>query len=409
MDRNKNKAYVAYIYIHLLLLFVSVFERIINNYFPLKQLLILLCIACLALLFIINYNNKIIWGLLAFLFVIFVYSCITTNNLMVDLINWGSYVYTLLTFLLLAKKEFRDEVLNLLDKNVRLINIEVFAIGLITLLMLILNLGNSTIWGGEQYFIGFSEGAASIGTTLLAFLSLVLIVSRRYNNLLIKYLYLVLSYIFIYAVLQTGIRALVLSLIVYLILFIVVNFKVRKDLIIHIIISMIIFILLLCNSMFISKNITQLNISNSTKQNKQNVDTTSSINMFTNGRISLITEGINCFNSKDIKGKLFGTSIEELFEYNERKGLKKTHAHNDIINVINSIGIFGLCLYIYAFVITTKELFNHNRKLIIEMFIFILVFGYFILEMLTLSLYSYIVLVFGLEVFIIESNNWLND
>jgi hypothetical protein len=209
--------------------------------------------------------------------------------------------------------------------NNKLIKWELIIINLILFLSFFDSKSYVAKWGGGKYFMSYAEGPHPLAAIMILTVIITLTLSEITKNRKIYWLLILPSI----AVLLTGARIMLVTLIALYLIVIKLDIKSLRRLTA---VSIIIFFL---KDIFIRlPSINKFLLQSSTGD-------------ISSGRFEFWTVDIQGFLDSDLIKKIIGSGFDYPYLLNFRTRGVYIWAHNDIINLILSIGIIGLIVYLY--------------------------------------------------------------
>lgn len=248
-----------------------------------------------------------------------------------------------------------------------------------------------TRWGDEKYFTAWSSTNHALAS---ASCTLVLIIILYFKEDTITFLQVILIAIPSFCILQSGARVFLLTLVILVLLY--VNKKIKKtgNKVLALVLFASTIVYAFYKSNMYDKIIFLLN-------NPYNNDLVTS---FTSGRSNFWFLDIKYFATSSILYKILGQGFDNIYRINDSLFGLRIWAHNDIINLLISIGLIGSVFYIVCWILLIKELkkysnYGYEKKLLI---FFIL---YLFIPMLLNGLYSYVHFIIGIPFLIMFLNS----
>lgn len=295
-------------------------------------------IVSLTFLICLKHMRKIHFILLIIFFCNFTFSLYESQNISRDIIEW-IYVYgTFFILLMLTNKNNLKILFNSIKNKIYLISwISIFCC-LFILSLIFLKIGYVNEWGKGQYFIGLCNEPhtmASVACLLLSFIFFRCQLERKK-----RLVFLSLSIIPIYTILETGARIFLLPAVLFIILNLKICIKNKVLRFIAYIFGGIIFVFFLMKTSMMSKFMYALDTKYSTDI----------LDGFTSGRSRFWKTDLDYYLSGNLYQILFGKSFSSIFILNEEVFNTAIGAHNDIIHLLNGTGIIGTGIYIYMII-----------------------------------------------------------
>lgn len=194
----------------------------------------------------------------------------------------------------------------------------------------------TTVWEG-QYYVGFAYSSHSLSCGICIVLSLTLTTLKDKTLKTYHSLYLIPGTL---AIMQSGARTFIISLLVIWIIFYRDFLKLKFIKILLVPIGIIGATYLFMNSEMMNKMVYTYN----------NVYTsTNTVASFTSGRTEFWAIDLGAFLNFNIFNKLFGNGFDYVYYVNKTMYSLEIWAHNDLLDLLLSVGLFGTIIYIKIF------------------------------------------------------------
>lgn len=238
-------------------------------------------------------------------------------------------------------------------------------------------------WGGHEYFQGYAGGTHPIANASCLVIVFALIKIQMTGISLLGLAYFAIP---TYAILMSGARTFLIAPVI--ILWLIYKNCNSKGFVKHlfIILGILAFVFLLLNSSTFLKFDFLLTRG---QQNYSNLGVADSI---TNDRITLWTENLIEFASGNWLQIIFGRCFDFVFRFNRDFTIgAEIWSHNDIINLLLSIGLFGTFVYIWILHDFFKNTFRNNSGKLSKMLFVV----YIVFPMMLNGFYAYQAYMFG--------------
>jgi O-antigen ligase len=337
---------------------------------------------CIALTTICIYIHKLTLKkiyLLLFCGFIFVYTMLISQNRATNLNDSLWYITTILLIGVASNNNFSYGVQNAIYNNKKQIKIIIFLIQLVLLISVFTpsSYGNGWNWGEDtSYFKGFSKNGHTFASACCLLIVLIMSVYHEKKIKLIEYLYYLLP---VYSILFSGVRTFLISVLVL----VVINIysKIRSDLKRRLLLLIVLFcfVIVLFNSSMMNKFEYTAN-----NQYAKNI-----LDSISNGRSEFWFYDVQLYINSNYFYKILGHGFDYIYQYNLKTIGISIWAHNDIINNLVSVGLFGTLIYLIVWLLYlrffSKRLSNSKNKYIISVLFLIYIFA----PMLLNGLYAY--------------------
>lgn len=290
----------------------------------------------------------------------------------------------------LADKGFSISFLKIMNKHIFIIKLFSIIDFFIVLLCLLAPSSYKSNWG-NTYFSGLAYSSHSLccGICIVAGLYL-LTINKKSSDLLS----LLILTIYSYAILQSGARTYLISLLAIWIIYFKYLVNNKKIIKLFMPIILIAGIYILINSNFMDKMNFSVNNEYSVSSDK--------IVDFTSGRLDFWLIDLSAFKFGSFIQILFGQGFDSVYYINKAQYGLFIWAHNDFINTLLCNGLIGLIIYCLPMIKLFKVKYN---SLIMNFTIFIFVFGVaFINGMFSYAHYLFAICIFSLALRKIDCN-----
>ena len=315
-----------------------------SNKIQLNNILGILCIVDISVIAIKECKIKEFCVLILLIFTN-INAVIMTHDITITLNHILHFDSTILTLYVILNKNFRNNMPIFLEKNNKLTGFVVYFSVIITAITLFMP-QCYTSNTGEVVYAGLSNGSH----TLASCLCLISVITICYlKGQKFKPTQLILFGIPVFAILKSGSRVYLLALLILLFLF--YKDKIKKCSLKPIIVIGASFIIV---NIFLSSSMFTRFVSTTNNQ----YISENPIEAMTSGRIIWWRYDLEEFGKFNIINKILGNGFDCVYNINESRYGMKIWAHNDFIQLLLSIGIFGLLIYIYIIIkctITIKK------------------------------------------------------
>ncbi len=270
---------------------------------------------------------------------------IMTHDFTITLDHILHFDSTILTLYIILNRSFRENIPIFLEKNNRLMKFVIYFSMIITAVTLFIPqcYANNT---GEIVYAGLSNGSHTLASCLCLINVVIMCYLKKQK---FKPSQLILLGISVFAIFKSGSRVYLLALLILLILF--YKDKIKKCSLKPIILLAMSFVIV---NLFLSSSMFTRFVSTTNNQ----YISENPIEAMTSGRVIWWKYDIEAFNEFNVINKLLGNGFDCVYNINESRYGMKIWAHNDFIQLLLSIGIFGLLIYIYIIIkctITIKK------------------------------------------------------
>lgn len=367
-------------------LLAYVFFALLQNLLPLNKIFGILLAGELLIIYFSSLKKQEIW-IIFFLVIVTFFSIINMKNGLTE--PNEDIIYFAITILLLSKMSDKNIVYKIkeeIDKIEKIIFIEIFILNIILLVGLFIpqcyNYNS-----GENVYRGFTYSGHTLASCICLMLSIYVYYLSNKKKTIKK---IILCIIPLYCVLISGARTFLIPILIIFFFFYEKSLKKNKNSWLLLLIGIIVIL-----SMFFSSSLyekfTQTANNTNVSENK--------LEALTNGRLIWWGYDLKEFNKLNIFQKLFGVGYEFIYKVNQSKYGMYIWAHNDFIQLLASIGIFGVIGYIM--IITRFYIMLDNEKNIYKM---ALIF-YMIFPAIINGFYKYQHYVFSLIVLVLLLSN----
>ena len=300
------------------------------------------------------------------IFILFVFalvsliSFIMANDLSKNMNDCIYFCFYGLLLWKLADNKFSKSFIETMNNHIGLIKLFSIIDFSVILISLLIPSSYKSSWG-DFYFSGLAYGSHALCCGICIGASLFLFTIKKKSSDLFG---LVVLTIYSYAILQSGARTYLISLIAIWIIYFkfLINNKEILKLFVPLLIIFAAYILI--NSNFMDKM-------NFTINNEYS-NTNNMLSDFTSGRLDFWLIDLNAFKSGTFIQYIFGQGFDSVYYINRSKYGLFIWAHNDFINSLLCNGIFGFIIYCIPMIKLIKV--RHRNKLM-NFSIFVFVFG----------------------------------
>lgn len=313
------------------------FYTLIPNFLPLTKIIGLINILSLIIIYFRAIKKKDLI-ILFFIFTIDIFAIVNSNNFSKSFEHLAGITSTLLIINKICDKSFRKKMYESFLKNDKII----FNLMKIVSIIVLISLFNPKCYQvvlGDKVFVAFNDGAHAACSAVCLFLSLFSLSIARGNKKIFNYIYIIP---FLIAILQTGARSYLI--ITVAILFILYETDIKKYKYRYILIFIAGIILL---KFFISSNTFNKFI---VTGNNQYVSS-NKWEALTSGRLIWWRIDLNdFFENFNFLQKFIGVGYDYVYKLNLNKYGLEIWAHNDFIQLLLSVGIWGFTGYIIVLI-----------------------------------------------------------
>ena len=313
------------------------FYTLIPNFLPLTKIIGLINVLSLIIIYFRAIKKKDLI-ILFFIFTIDIFAIVNSNNFSKSFEHLAGITSTLLIINKICDKSFRKKMYESFLKNDKII----FNLMKIVSIIVLISLFNPKCYQvvlGDKVFVAFNDGAHAACSAVCLFLSLFSLSIARGNKKIFNYIYISP---FLIAILQTGARSYLI--ITVAILFILYETDIKKYKYRYILIFIAGIILL---KFFISSNTFNKFI---VAGNNQYVSS-NKWEALTSGRLIWWRIDLNdFFENFNFLQKFIGVGYDYVYKLNLNKYGLEIWAHNDFIQLLLSVGIWGFTGYIIVLI-----------------------------------------------------------
>lgn len=335
-----------------------------SYYLPLNRIIGILMVLFLVLYYIKNMQRKYIIIIAGFSSAISIIISILDNIDIQTGIEDSLYWFITIFFLqLLRDKRFSGSLYKSLIKYTRTMKYYIIFLNIFLVFCLILPVCYRWNWEGS-YFIGFgfSEHAISSAACLLATLNLYFLLQKK--ELKVRYIAIFISPFL--AVLQSGARTFLMSMLVIILFFMINVIGKRKNKFLIIVPMSLGLVGIVSSSNFVKKIISALYYSNTS---------TNKMDLFSNGRISFWSIDLKAFFQYSWLNKFIGNGFEKVYSINQKEFFGSyIWAHNDLISSLLGVGIIGTLIY----VVTIGQLYKNIKDSVNSNMMIFIIMSYFL-------------------------------
>lgn len=364
--------------------------KIFDPYIPLNQVLEILLLILFTYLYLVTLNKWDICILFVSLALV-LFSIFNSENdfklNLKDAIYWFSTVFFLWK---VFDKNISEKLFIAIGKCRTIIEINIIINSIIVSVGLFIEQCYNVNWG-NRYYIGFAYSNHTLACGCCLSLVFSLFIFKYIKNIFAQ---LFIMFPYALGILQSGARTYVVSLfIIYIIYYIYYIKRIKiKWIITPVVILIGIYIFI--NSNIITKFI-----------NPTGYFKNSGIDIFTNGRTVFWLIDINAFFDMGILYKMIGNGFDYPYYINNFYYKLNIWAHNDFIDILLSIGIIGIVVYIAVIVKFSRKLYS-----CLGLKLALLPIAYFIIIAFFNGIFPYSHYLFSfivLSIFLIGNNNHL--
>lgn len=360
MQDNSSKLYNILFFLFTFEILLFSLTTLTYSLFPFMNRIIgYILVPTFIVIYFLTIRKKDILILFCFTFVALI-SFFMTNDLSKNINDCIYFWFYGLLLWKLADDKFLKSLFDTMNKNITLIKLFSIIDFIIVFICLFMPNSYKTSWG-DTYFSGLAYGSHTLCCGICIAACLFMFTIKKKSNDLFSLLILL---IYSYAILQSGARTYLISIVAIWIIYFkyLVNDKQILKFFIPIIIAASIYLFI--NSNFMDK----INYTINNKYAQSN----DKLANFTSGRLDFWLIDLNAFKSGTFIQYIFGQGFDSVYYINKSHYGYFIWAHNDFINSILCNGIFGLIIYCIPMINLFKV--KHINK-IMNISIFIFVFG----------------------------------
>lgn len=324
--------------------------RIINHIIPLNTILGFGITANLLFLYIKQYKNRDGYFLVC-VFLCILISFILTSDWKTNINDAIYWANTVLFMWKIADENISKKIYKAVEKERDLLLIILMINNIIIIIGFFISECYTSSWGGH-YYIGYAYSNHVLASGVLLNLCLSILLIKNFKNEVVKVILLIPSTV---AVLQSGARTYVVSLILIWMVFYIFCIKNRNIKLIIIPATIIGGWLLFINSEMLDKFL-----------NPNAYVKISGATGFTSGRSDFWMIDLNAYKELNPLGLLFGKGFDYPYYINATRYNYRIWCHNDFLECLLSVGIVGLAVYSFSMI---KNFYSLNKSFIIKMLI----------------------------------------
>lgn len=333
----------------------------------------------------LNNTKKYIIGYLLVIAFLFAMSILFCEDLKQNFNDFVYFVTTVVWLLYISDKQHLNMLLKAVIAKKRIIYTICIVLACITLVSFLINKCYSASWGGDLSYIGFCDTAHIAASSLCCVSTLLLVTTMQESFNIKKFLVLL---IFAYGIMQTGARVFMIPSIIIIFVYIQDKIKRKSRKILLYAFSAAPAYYVLLNSRMVKKMIFAFN-GGYTQQ-------AFSLDAITSGRITIWETELTDFVNSNFGFKLVGHGFDYVYSLNEKVLSTRIWAHNDFVNLLISVGIIGLMVYLLAINGFVKRILV-NQRLSHKLLLFV----YFIFSAFLNGMYMYQHLVLSFIFFVV--------
>lgn len=311
---------------------VLLYNQIVD-FFPLSKLSGIAVFILLLFMFLKksrqNKRSKNILVVLAMLLVL--YTFLVASNKGLNLTNGIYWVSTILCVVVFSNKNLIEKTIKKIDESYFFIKIIVIINELILLFCLLTPSCYNNEWGGV-YLFGFASSNHVLACGCCLTMVMSFFVAQREKNVIKRIIYILIP---IYSILQTGSRVYLLSVIVLLVVFYKYCIKGASVKLLVLPIGTLCGVYFFLNSGIYAKFVNPSTYGNLVGMEK-----------LTSGRTAFWLIDILQYLHADLVSQIFGSGFDFSSHINSIYYGMAIWAHNDLIEVVLSVGIMGLLVYL---------------------------------------------------------------
>lgn len=376
MSKRLYNVYVQLILLLLLSSFLYKYTSVIH----LNTILGFALIVDMLLIYMYHLTKKDVIVLL-FVFLTSVLALINSGDLSITFEHIVYFVNTILVMWKIAESgNVSVNLVDSMDKYCKSAKKIIYCLSLLTLVTLFMSDCYSKVTGVKVY-VGLSYSEHAVATNICLLMACLLYYRKSINKRIVTIIYLILSF----TMLQSGARAYLVPMIIILFIYYRLEYSNLAIKYILLPLAVILFVYFLSNSALIEKT---------TVKSANEYISTKLIEAFTSGRTIWWTLDLKKYLQFSFLEKFFGAGHDFVYNYNYQVYGMKIWAHNDFIQILLALGIFGLLGYLYVlyrFIVQSKYLGKGTSIIFpgicITIYIFIMAFfnGYYIANQYVLS------------------------
>lgn len=223
------------------------------------------------------------------------------------------------------------------------------------------NLGYTNQWG-KTYYIGFSAGAHPMASTACLILCMTLPIIQEKKSIIFK---MITLFPCILAILQSGARTYLISLMVIIFIFYIFNLEQLSIKYVLLPIAIILGVYLFMNTGMMAKFL-----------NPNTYAKTTGLTLATSGRNEFWLIDLNAYKELNLLKKFIGNGFDYPYYVNQTQFQSDMAiwAHNDFINNLLTVGLVGEIIYIVSLIKSYKTI-RYNTTKMIALSLFVYFFG----------------------------------
>ena len=329
----------TYTYMEMLLFFICVYTiaTLFNNKIPSIPLARIIGMFISAMMFIIMASQMTKKMFITFMLSVMpiIISFAVAGDYSTNFKDAVWFFTTVMSVCLGADRKFRDEFKSVIYRKRKTILYTVLICDLILCLAIVSpsSYGNAWSWGdSEGFFVGFAQNGHTLCSCCCLLLVLIMLIFQDEKMRMREY---ILYFPPLYGVFFSGARTFLIPVAVLLLSGVFIKVKNRKARLGITLVLIVAFVLFLQNSSMMDKI-------NFASNNKYATNVLSSI---TNGRSEFWNYDLRTFSQFNILGWLFGKGFDYIYRLNQRAYGLAIYAHNDLINFLVCLGLFGTVTY----------------------------------------------------------------
>lgn len=327
---------------------------------------------------------------------LFIISLISTIDISLNFKYFLNWLLTVLIFNLYSNREVLDDLSGFLNSKHKLLDLYSFAFGVLLIILLFRNSSYSSVWNGRYFTVDTT--AHSVASDCCLYLLIVFYCLFAYKpkglKRMLYYFYILIGCA---AILETGSRTFLISIIALTYLFIFELIKNRWKRIGMLLLLVLAGIYVVSESSMTRKFIETFKSLSTYHQN------TNLLGAISSGRTDFWLYDFNAFIQNDVFHIIVGNGFDYVFYVNLNKIGMFIWGHNDIIQTLLSFGLIGLSIYMYSIFKFLKSNSYRSKK-----YEFVLLL-YMFLPMVINGLMVYASYLYSIIFLILIFNSKVND
>lgn len=387
----KISVYTILVRLIVLFSFTTLTYRLWPSFIPVNRILGFLIVIALLIIVLNNLRKKDLLVILS-VFLSVILSYFFASEYSINITDSIYFFTTVLCLVLISNQNIVRNLQSALFDSYKFIFFFVLIETLLVTVGFFIPSSYTINWEG-RYYVGFGMVQHSFASGVTLMLALTLYLLKMKGSKTLHFIYLLPGTI---AILQSGARTFLISLvIIWALYYINILKKVTIKIAILPIITIVALYLYLNSSM----------VDKLSYLSGNEYISTNTMAQLTSGRTEFWMIDINAFLNFNLINKVFGNGFDYVYHVNQTEYGMKIWAHNDIINLLLSIGLFGVLIYIILLIKTFYKLKKNTVKFIN----WFLIVSYFLVVSLINGLFTYQHYLFSFIILVLlfsESLSW---